>query len=181
MGRAALALVLTSEEREGLERLIRTRSTPQHLAQRARMILLASDGLKIWEIAAQLGVWRKTVSEWRARWLSGSGTAATVVERLSDAPRSGAPARITAEQICAIVALACEAPEASDLPFSHWSQQALADEAMRRGIVDRISQRSVGRILKRSRPQAASRALLVDAQTRSRIRREDRADLSALR
>jgi hypothetical protein len=47
------------------------------------------------------------------------------------------------------VALACEAPEDSDLPISHWTQQALADEAMRRGIVEEISQRSVGRFLKR--------------------------------
>lgn len=162
MGRAAPAPILTVEERVCLERLIRTHSTPQHIALRARMIILASEGVKIWEIAAQLGVWRKTVSEWRARWLSSSG--ALVLARLSDAPRCGAPARITAEQICGLVALACEAPEDRGLPFSHWSQQALAEEAMRRGIVDRISQRSVGRILKRSRPQAASRALLADAQ-----------------
>lgn len=162
MGCAARVLVLSGAEREILERLVRTRSTPQHIASRARMILLASEGLKICEIAARLGVWRKTVSTWRARWLSGSGV--PVLERLSDVPRSGAPARITPEQICALVALACEAPQASGLPISHWSQQALADEAVRRGIVDRISQRSVGRLLKRSRPQAASCALLADAQ-----------------
>jgi len=147
MGRAAPAPVLTAVEREGLVELIRTHSTAQQIAKRARMIVLSSEGLKIWQIAARLGVWRKTVSEWRARWLSSSGAPATVEERLSDAPRSGAPARITAEQICAIVALACEAPKNSGLPFSHWDMQTLADEAMRRGIVDRISQRSVGRIL----------------------------------
>jgi FixJ family two-component response regulator len=45
-------------------------------------------------------------------------------------------------------ALACEPPSASDRPVSHWSQQELGDEAMKRGIVDRISQRSVGRFLK---------------------------------
>ncbi len=73
-------------------------------------------------------------------------------EHLSDAPRSRAPARITVEQICAIVALACEQPSQSDRPVTHWSQQELADEAMRRGIVEQISQRSVGRFLKRSRP-----------------------------
>lgn len=150
MGRAAPAPVLSLEERNVLGQLIRTRSTPQHLALRARMIILAADGLKIWEIAERLGVWRKTVSEWRSRWVSSSGSSATVLERLSDAPRSGAPARITAEQTCAIVALACETPGDSDLPFSHWSQQALADEVIRRGIIDQISQRSVGRILKRS-------------------------------
>ena len=163
MGRAAPAPVLTAGEREGLEGLIRAHSTPQQIARRARMIILASEGLKIWEIAARLGVWRKTVSEWRARWLSSSGAPATAEERLSDAPHSGAPARITAGQICAIVALACEAPEDTGLPFSHWGERTLADDAMRRVIIDRISQRSVGRILKRSGLAAASGALLVDA------------------
>lgn len=167
MGRAAAPLVLSVEEGEALARLIRKRSTPQQIALRARLVILAAEGLKVWEIAARLGVWRKTVSEWRARWRSSSGSPATVLERLSDAPRSGAPARITPEQICAIVALACETPEDSGLPISHWSEQSLADEAIRRGIVDRISQRSVGRILKRSGPQTASRALLADAQARS--------------
>jgi transposase len=68
---------------------------------------------------------------------------------LSDAPRSGAPSKITAEQICAIVALACERPSESDRPVTHWTQQELADEAMKRGIVKEVSQRSVGRFLKR--------------------------------
>ena len=76
MGRAAPAPVLTSGECESLEGLIRAHLTPQHIALRARMIVLASEGLKIWEIAARLGVWRKTVSEWRARWLSSSGAPA---------------------------------------------------------------------------------------------------------
>jgi transposase len=97
-------------------------------------------------------VWRKTVSQWRARWIGRSGSCASAIERLSDAPRSGAPARITAEQICGIVALACKLPSESGRPLSHWSQQELADEAMRRGIVEQISQRSVGRFLKRIGP-----------------------------
>jgi len=116
------------------------------------MILMAGDGAGVSETAEQLGVWRKTVSQWRARWLVGSGSGAPVSERLSDAPRSGAPARITAEQICAIVALACERPSESARPVTHWSQQELADEAMKRGLVEQISQRSVGRFLKRIGP-----------------------------
>ena len=47
-------------------------------------------------------------------------------------------------------ALACELPADSGLPMSHWTQQGLADEAMRRGIVGEISQRSVGRFLKKN-------------------------------
>ena len=152
MPRRAAAIDLSPEERCALERLGRCASTPQALAQRARMILMAGDGLGVGETAERLGVWRKTVSGWRARWLASSDWSASVVERLSDAPRCGAPARITAEQICAIVALACERPKESGRPVTHWSQQELADEAMKRGIVEQISQRSVGRFLKRIGP-----------------------------
>lgn len=152
MGRGAGAIELSPEERSELERLERCSSTPQGLARRARMILMAGDGAGVGETAERLGVWRKTVSQWRARWLASSGRSASPAERLRDAPRSGAPARITAEQICAIVALACEPPSESDRPVTHWSQQELADEAMKRGIVEQISQRSVGRFLKRIGP-----------------------------
>ncbi len=149
MARHAARIVLSCEERAALGRLIRASSTPQQVALRARMIVLADEGLTIVETAARLGVWRKTVSQWRARWLSGRG--GCVAARFRAAPRAGVPARIAPEQVCAIVALACEPPSESGLPVTHWSQQELADEAMRRGIVDKVSQRSVGRFLKKNR------------------------------
>ena len=148
MPRRSPPITLSPEHKHELERLGCARSTPQHLALRARMILRAHDGLGVTETAQRLGVWRKTVSLWRARWLT-SPAEAPVAERLWDAPRPGAPATFTPEQICSIVALACEAPEASGPPLTHWSQNALAREAVRRGLVERISQRQVGRILKR--------------------------------
>lgn len=147
MGRRADLIILSQEERAELERLVRTHSTSQQHAQRARIILLASSGLGIGETALKLGIWRKGVSLWRKRWLS-SGKA-SVIERLSDAPRSGGPARISAEQVCAIIALACEPPAGLDLPLSHWSASDLAREAVKRGLVDRISPRQAGRFLKR--------------------------------
>ena len=78
--------------------------------------------------------------------------------------KSGAPAKFGAEQICAIIAIACEPPSASDRPITQWSQQEVADEAMRRGIVDSISQRSVGRFFKRVGVEAASHPVLADVQ-----------------
>jgi len=165
MARRAALITLSAEERSELQRLIRSHSTPQQLALRARMIVLGDDGVGVGETAQQLGVWRKGVSFWRARWLAGGGESAA--ERLADAPRSGAPATITPEQICAVVALACERPEDGGVPISYWSAGDLAREAVRRGIVPSISPRSVGRFLKRIRPQAASRAALAHAQARS--------------
>lgn len=161
MGRRAAKIILSVQERSELDGLIRTHSTPQQLALRARIILLAADGFSVNESAERLGVWRKMVSEWRKRWLS-EFSEREVLDRLSDKPRSGAPAVITVEQVCAIIALACEPPSDSGHPITHWSQQAVADEAMRRGIVETISQRSVGRFFKRVGLEAASHSLLAD-------------------
>ncbi len=163
MGRRAARIELSEEERAGLERLVRTRLTTQQLALRARMILLSNDGLGVVETAQCLNVWRKTVSCWRQRWLSGAGI--SIADRLSDAPRCGGPARITPEQVCSIIALACEPPASLGLPLSHWSPSDLAREAVNRGLIDRISPRQVGRFLKRSRPQASLDTALVNAAT----------------
>jgi putative transposase len=160
---SAAPITLTTEEEQDLRRLSRAHKTPRKLAERANMILLSASGTGVRETARLLDVWPKTVRHWRARWLSGAAGTSIAV-RLADAPRPGAPATFTPEQICAIMALACEAPEQSDLPLSHWSQSELAREAVRRGIVDSISHGSVGRFLKRRGPQAASRAWLADAQ-----------------
>ena len=93
MSRESGAISLSAEERGELERLVRSHSTPQQLALRARMIVLAGDGVGVCESAQRLGVWRKGVSLWRARWLA-SGASETVAERLQDAPRSGARRRL---------------------------------------------------------------------------------------
>ena len=162
---AAAPIELTEEQRQALEAMVRKHTSPHQLVIRARIILLAAQGHGIRAIAAHLHIARGRVQSWRRRWLTAPASAA-VAQRLADLPRPGAPATYTPEQICAIVALACESPEASGRPISHWTQQELADEAVKRGLVEAISQRSVGRFLKRSRPPAAPRARLADARAR---------------
>jgi len=164
MPRPALPIALSFENRLELERLIRAASTPQQTAQRARMIIMAAAGLGVGETARILDVWRKGVSRQRTRWTQQS--AEPVLTRLGDAPRSGKPATFTAEQTCAIIALACESPAASGLPLSHWSAPDLAREAIKRQLVPSISPRSVGRFLKRGGSQAASRPTLADPRAR---------------
>ncbi|MCH9017305.1 MAG: helix-turn-helix domain-containing protein [Chloroflexi bacterium] len=73
----------------------------------------------------------------------------SIEERLRDVPRPGAPARITPEQVCQMVSLACEAPSQSERPISQWTGREIADEVVRRGIVDRISPRHAARLLER--------------------------------
>jgi transposase len=67
---------------------------------------------------------------------------------LSDAPRSGNPGKFTPEQITQILALACEPPERSGRPITHWTYKELADEAQKRGLVVSISEAQVGRYLR---------------------------------
>ena len=145
---AADRVIVRFKQRQKLEQLVRIHSTPQQLAMRARVILHAAAGVGVRESGRELGVWPKTVRYWRKRWRR-AAEGQSVPERLADAPRSGAPATYTPEQICAVIAMTCEKPSESERPISHWSQREIADEAMRRGLVSCISQRSVGRFLKK--------------------------------
>ncbi len=100
---------LTNIEREEVASLLRRHSTPQQLALRAHIVLLAADGLNNGQIVRELGISRKMVRLWRERWLGLQTVSAddlSAPERLTDVPRPGAPARISAEAVCQIVALA---------------------------------------------------------------------------
>ncbi len=138
------AVMLTAEEQRQLAALARRHGTAQQLALRARLILAAAGGSNNAQIAGQLGVNVETARMWRTRWL---GLAVVppdelgAAERLADAPRRGGPCRITAEQVCRLEALACEAPGGSDRTISQWPGREIADEAIRRGIVGTISPR----------------------------------------
>jgi putative transposase len=147
-------------ERQELESLVRSHSVAQQVAIRARLVLLAADGHGNEAIARHLHLESDTVRLWRARWDSTSGPAA---QRLASAPKSGRPSRFTPEQICQLVALACERPEASGRPISHWSARELAEEAQRRGIVSTISRAHLRRLLQHARCAAPPDPVLAHA------------------
>src|SRR5436190_3440980 len=167
-------VVLSNEERSELERLVRAWSTGQQLALRACIVLLAGDGWNNLQIARELGVDDETPGHWRKRWLQFAEVPleeVSVAKRLADAPKPGAPPKFTPEQVCQIIALACEQPSESGRPISHWSHGELADEIVRRGIVQSISPRHAGRLLKRSRSEAAPDSVLAHARRRRTARR----------
>jgi len=159
---------LTEAQRCALEKLEKAHSTEQQIALRARIVLAAGGGLNNAQIARQLRISIDTVRQWRRRWLELQPVPyadLSVEERLHDLPRPGAPARISADQVCQIVALACEKPERSGRPITHWTDREIADEIKQRGIVDDISPRHAARLLKSGRPQAALDSPLADART----------------
>jgi putative transposase len=154
-------VALSREERRGLEGLVRAHRTPQQVALRARIVLAAADGQNNTQIARHLGVDADTVRHWRMRWLGMQAASLEdlpLAERLTDAPKPGAPARITAEQVCQVVALACEGPEKAGRPISQWRSREIADEIMKRGIIDQISPRHAARLVKRGTSNPISSA-----------------------
>jgi transposase len=147
-----LPLQLGEAEQDELEQLVKRHLVGQQIALRARIILAAAESKSNSQIAAELQVSRQMVRLWRARWLQLQAiplAELSVAERLEDLPRPGAPARISAAQRCQIEALACEKPEAADRPISHWTGREIADEIIKRGIIEQISPRHAGRLLKR--------------------------------
>ncbi len=147
------AISLSEAECQALEKLVKAHSTDQQIALRARVILAASRGLNNAQVARELDVSIDMVQKWRDRWLALQPlplTELTVEERLRDLPRAGKPSAITVDQMCQIIALACEKPEQSERPISQWSGREMADEIMKRGIVEQISPRHASRLLKRA-------------------------------
>jgi transposase len=160
---------LTDAERQGLRKLVKRHTVGQQIALRGRIVLAAADGKNNTHIAQEQGTTLSTVRLWRQRWVDLQPISLddlSIEERLQDLPRPGAPARITADQVCQITALACEEPEESERPISHWTGREIADEIIQRGIVSRISPRHAARLLKRGRSQTASDPLLADAGAR---------------
>lgn len=170
-------IVLSEDERTALESLVRAHKTGQALARRARVVLLAALGYSNMDIARQIPMDEEAVGLWRRRWAKWCHVPLaelSAAERLADAARPGAVPRLTAEQVCQIIALACEQPTRSDRPISQRTHRELADELVRRGITDHISPRHAARLLKSGRPPAAPGALLAHPGRRRRPRHEDR-------
>lgn len=155
-------MVVTVAQRGALERLLKAYTTPAHIQQRARIVLLSAEGALNVRQAAELDIDPQRVRRWRRRWEREqpaivSAEAANgakpfiddlVYDVLSDEQRTGRKPVFTAEQIASIIAVACEKPsEESERAVTHWTPRELAAEVMKRGIVATISARHVGRLL----------------------------------
>jgi transposase len=151
---------LSEKQRRILEDYSKSTHQPQHLKIRAEIVLQAARGMSNNAIERNMGISARRVKCWRDRY-SESQVKLTIIEEetphklrsaiietLSDEQRPGAPMTFRAEQVAAIIALACEDPIELGLPFSHWSSASLQREAIARGIVASISSRQVSRFLK---------------------------------
>jgi transposase len=126
----AVEVVLSDEEREQLESWARRRKSAQALAERARIVLLAAEGLKNTQIAERLSLNRSTVKKWRLRF------AADRLDGLLDEPRPGRPRTVTDAQLEEVI---IKTLESTPRDATHWSTRSMAAQVG-------LSQTAVSRI-----------------------------------
>jgi putative transposase len=126
---------LTARQREILERLARRETNTQRLVPRCSIVLEAADEGNHTQVRQRLNIQRSTARAWRERWaatapalllaeeegINDKGLAELIEQVLADKPRPGAPSTFEPEQIAQIIAVACEDPQESGRPVTHWT------------------------------------------------------------
>ena len=135
---------VTEDERAKLERLVRAKTAPARLVERARIVLLALEGLTAPKIAARVGVGEATARQWITRF-NAAGLAG-----LDDAPRSGRPPSYSEGEQSRVIAKARSVPPkpegAEAAPTCHWTLDRLQEELNKDGVPIKRSQ--IRRLLK---------------------------------
>ncbi|HXK36915.1 MAG TPA: IS630 family transposase [Candidatus Paceibacterota bacterium] len=131
-GRPLRELTLSPAEREQLVAITRSRSMPQSLVKRARIILLAAGGWSNVAIAAELGCSMPTVGTWRQRYLTQR------MPGLHDELRPGGPRSIRDEEIAALIRRTVQTKPKDG---THWTCRSIAAET-------RLSKSTVHRVWK---------------------------------
>ena len=118
MARATLQSCISDEQRAVLERWAGAQKTPQSVALRARIVLLAAAGESNSAIARALGVSRPTVILWRSRFEAGGPQALTETR-----PGRGRKPTISAAKVKAIIAATTQTTPPG---ATHWSCRSMA-------------------------------------------------------
>jgi transposase len=115
---------VSDEDRRELVRIVRASSSEVRMAERARIVLAASEGLTTAQIAERVGCSGRTVKKWRPRY------ARRGIEGLKDAPRSGAPLTHGPQTRALLMAKACTRPQPSEegARRERWTYEELGRE-----------------------------------------------------
>jgi len=124
MDMVAKRIVVSAEDRVALRGIVRSRTCERRMLERARIVLLAAEGLSAPVIAERVGCSEKLVKRWRSRYEQGG------IEALRDAPRSGAPLRHGPETRALLIAKACTRPPDSEhgARRERWTYEQLGAE-----------------------------------------------------
>ena len=170
-----MQLIITERQQQILTEFSRTTQMPHAEVVRAKIILYRCAGKSNSSIVAKIGCHRNTVTKWCRRWHKKQAMLAVTEEdatpqtyrkiiktALMDEERTGRPNTFTAEQLCQIIAVACQSPEELGCPVTHWTPQELALEVVKQNIVESISVRHIGRFLKGVPFETASVTILAN-------------------
>jgi transposase len=133
MARQATPVTLSQSNRQELEKWVNAHRTPQQVAQRCRIVLAASEGMKDKDIAGNMQINFKTVSLWRQRFLSESPDCLWEV-----APGRGRKPKFTADKIENIINATLQTlPKGA----TQWSCRTMAEEqGISKATINRIWQ-----------------------------------------
>jgi transposase len=135
-------VVMTEEDRQALEAMLRQGGLSFRQVRRVRALLLADEGETDALIAEEIDLHRSSVERLRKRFCSGGLTAA-----LGERPRSGRPAKLDGKAEALVVALACSpAPEGQ----TRWTLRQLGERLVALEVVETISHESIRRLLKKT-------------------------------
>jgi putative transposase len=180
MSRKSQPPKLSEVQKNQLLAIVKRRDSAQHLVQRVHVVLLAADGQANNHIAPQVELCQETVRTWRKRWnaqqekinaIESDGNEKALRDFitevvLADDPYNGKRGNYTPEQITQLYAIVCEHPQDSGRPISHWSCRELAEEMVKRGIVERIPISTVWDFLKSRRFEATQSGRLAESKKR---------------
>jgi transposase len=107
-------------DRAKLERVVRSRTAPRRLVERAGIVLGSAEGQSGAALCARVGVSRPTVTRWLNRYEAGGLPAL-----FGDRPRSGRPKRTASELDAEIIRQTLEVAPPDD--GTHWSTRLIAD------------------------------------------------------
>jgi transposase len=142
-GRQAIKVVIPEDVRPQLVEAASKERGAHRSVVRARIVLLAEQGLTNPQIAAKVGCTERNVYRWRTRFANNP-----CVDSLEDRRRSGRPATVGVEVRCELIKLACQRPDKEKAPLRDvWTQAAL-QAALEQDTGVRISLTEVRRLLK---------------------------------
>ena len=180
MARRSALPIVSEIQKDILSDITKRRDSPQHLVKRIQIVLLTAQGITDEDATLPLQLHRNTVRTWRHRWNAQQENLQTIEAKgdkkvlkdfivnvvLADDPYNGIRGKYTPEQIMQLYKIACEPPEDSGRPISHWSCRELAEEMTKRGIVEHIPISTVWDFLKSSRLEAAQSRRLDESKVR---------------
>lgn len=130
---------LSKKQRQQLEHLTRKGTTNARTIKRARILLLANEGIPDTEITTRVEICKATVLNIRRRYQT-LGT-----DVIHDKQRPGRAPKFDGVTRAKITALACTTPPQG---FGQWSYRLLADQAVELGYVESIHFDTIGEMLK---------------------------------